>query len=177
MNEHILPLVAALPELERATGMPFVVIGGLARCTWAEARSTFDVDVIVPTTQMASIVSAAGQAGLVALDAENQTLASAHMMRLRLPSEPRGRVRMDILFASHPFYERVVARAVRAQALGLTLTVARAEDVIVLKALAGRPQDKLDIEAIIKTQAEALDRALMRQEAAALELELPDGLR
>jgi hypothetical protein len=53
------------------------------------------------------------------------------------------------------------------------LAVACAEDVVVLKCLAGRPQDLADIDAIVRAQGPALKRDLNRAECHALDLEPP----
>lgn len=62
-------------------------------------------------------------------------------------------------------------------ALGVQIRVARAEDILLLKLLADRPQDRLDVEAIASAQGARLDRELLRTEATALEVELPPSLR
>jgi hypothetical protein len=54
--------------------------------------------------------------------------------------------------------------------------VAAPEDVIILKAMANRPQDRADISAIVAAQGNALDRALIRRELADLGFDEPDEL-
>ncbi len=98
------------------------------------------------------------------------------MTRLRLPEHPRGRVRLDIVAAEHPFHLRVVARSHPLPPPLEPLRVVTAEDLVLLKVLAGRPQDRADLASLLANPALALDAALLREEAAALELDLPAEL-
>jgi len=95
------------------------------------------------------------------------------MTRLRVPSHLDGPVRLDVLAADHPYYHRVIERSVRTMVWGQGLPVACAEDIVVLKTLADRLQDRADIEAIVASQGPRLRWALIEQECAALELEAP----
>ena len=64
-------------------------------------------------------------------------------------------VALDIVLAGFPFEEQVIARASSfAFAKDVVLTTASAEDLIVLKAFAGRDQDWADVRGIIVRQAQ-----------------------
>jgi predicted nucleotidyltransferase len=173
MDNELERLLRGAVELQRATDLDVVLIGGVARGAWASPRATRDVDVIVGTAELEPVIAAAPHAGLTSVPDEVAWLASADMTRLRLPDHLTGPVRLDVIAAVHPYYERVIARARSLTVLGLEVQVACPEDVILLKVLADRPQDRADVRAIIEAQAD-LDWDLLRTEAAALELELPE---
>ncbi len=177
MNDELRRLLAAAAALEAATGVKVVVVGGIARGNWAQPRNTDDVDVIVDTTNLDPLIHAAGRVGLVAEPDEVAALAVADMTRLRLPEHRTGPIHLDVISSSHPYHQRVVARSSVVTMGGTTFRVASAEDVIILKLLADRPQDRADIIAIIDAQRDALDRDVLRAEAADLGLELPLELR
>jgi hypothetical protein len=61
--------------------------------------------------------------------------------------------------------------------LGVHILVAAAEDIVLLKVLADRPQDRADVQAIVGAQGARLDLDLIAREAADIELDLPDFLR
>jgi len=64
-----------------------------------------------------------------------------------------------------PFEERAVARASAFDiGAGRSLLTCSAEDLVVLKAFAGRDNDRLDIEGVVVRQGERLDEALVWQE-------------
>lgn len=176
MTEPLRRLVAALPSLGELTGHVLVLVGGLSRGVWAEPRATADVDVLYAGS-LEVLVDAAPSAGLAARADEVAALARAGMTRLRLPDMLQGATRLDVIHADHPFYQRVIARSRRAEIFGLEVRVAAPEDVVLLKLLADRPQDRADVTAILSAQGEALDRGLIHEEAVALELPLPAALR
>jgi len=166
-------LLAGLARLEQQQGLPVAVIGGLARGVWARPRATMDVDVIVDTTDLQVLVAAAPDVGLTTDPREVEVLRGSGMTRLRVPDHLQGPVRLDVLSADHPYYRRVIKRAVRTDILGHELPVARAEDIVVLKVLADRLQDRADVAAIIASQRDRLRWDLIEEECRALELEAP----
>ncbi|MDP2341642.1 MAG: hypothetical protein Q8O67_11850 [Deltaproteobacteria bacterium] len=176
MNDELRRLLAATAALEAATGLKVVVIGGIARGNWAQPRNTDDVDVVVDSERLEPFIAAAAGAGLITVPVEVEALAAAEMTRLRLPEHPSGPVHLDVIAATHPYHRRLVARSGVVTMSDLTFRVASAEDVILLKLLADRPQDRADVSAIISAQGDALDRSLLRAEAADLGLDLPPGI-
>lgn len=173
MNDELHRLLAAAAALEATTGVKVVVIGGIARGNWAQPRNTDDVDVIVDSNVLEPFIAAAAGVGLVTMPKEIEALALAEMTRLRLPEHPTGPVHLDVIAASHPYHQRVIARSSVVTMDAITFRVASAEDIIILKVLADRPQDRADVAAIIEAQGAALDRKVLNDEAAELGLTLP----
>jgi hypothetical protein len=170
-------LVRGAAALEVATGLRVTVIGGVARGVWAAPRATLDVDVLIDSPTVQTAIDHAAAAGLVAVPAEVAGLASSGMTRLRVPDHLRGAVRLDVLAADHPYYVRVIERSRLFTVLGQPIRVAAPEDIILLKVLADRSQDRADVEAIVAAQAGSLDLGLLRREAIDLDLALPEALR
>jgi hypothetical protein len=140
MDDVVVRLLTAVAAIEPRLGVRACLIGGIARGIWAAARATADVDIVVDIPDPGVIAARAAEIGLVAVDEEVRALAPAAMTRLRLPEERTGATRLDVLARSHEYYGRVLDRSVPIDALGLKLRVASAEDVVVLTALANRPQ-------------------------------------
>jgi len=89
--------------------------------------------------------------------------------------ESSAGVALDISLAGLPFEERVVARSSAfAFAPDVSLVTRSAEDLVILKAFAGRVQDWMDVEGIIVRQGARLDRALVLEELRPL-LDLKRG--
>lgn len=177
MDDAVARLLRAAASIEPRFGLRSCVIGGIARGVWAQPRATADVDIIVDTPDPSAVSALAGPLGLICVESEVRALLPASMTRLRLPEEPTGATRIDVIARAHEYYGRVLDRSIVVQAMGLTVRVASAEDIIVLKALADRPQDRIDIDAIVHAQGEHLDRELIRTECVALDIELPESLR
>lgn len=83
-------------------------------------------------------------------------------------------VPVDIALGALPFEARVIERSTPFQfEQGVEAMTCSAEDLVVLKAFAGRVQDWLDVEGIIVRQGPVLNRSLVLEELAPL-LELKE---
>ncbi|NOT27885.1 MAG: hypothetical protein HOP16_17510 [Acidobacteria bacterium] len=144
-------------------GWSCCVIGGLAVQRWGEPRQTRDVDLTLLT----------GLGGeerfidpILAHYAPRVPDARRFAIERRvLLVETADRIPLDISLGGLPFEAGVVARASAfVLAPDAALTTCSAEDLLVLKAFAGRPQDWLDIEGVVVRQGERLDRELVLAE-------------
>lgn len=169
------PLFAAAADVQAfcaARGWKSAVIGGVAVQRWGEPRLTRDVDVTI-------FAGLGGEDRFVdaLLATYRGRMAQARQFALDhrvLLIETTSGVPVDVSLAGLPFEERMIARSsgflIEA---GVTLVTCSAEDLIVLKAFAGRVQDWLDVEGIIVRQGARLDRALILEELRPL-LELKE---
>jgi len=164
------PLFASAHSLQvffQGKGWRFCFIGGLAVQRWGEPRLTLDVDGTILT-------GFGGEAGviddLLAAFPGRIPDAGAFAIRYRvvLLNGPLG-VPADIALGALPFEERCVQRATPF-AIGndQTILTCSADDLIVLKAFAGRPRDWLDIEGIVLRQGAALNQPQILEEVAPL---------
>lgn len=169
-------LLAAALEVQafcRAQNWRFCFIGGLAVQRWGEPRLTQDADLTV-------ITGFGGEAPFVdALLARFEgRLPDAREFALRnrvLLLRSSGGVPLDVALGAMPFEERAVARASDFMiAPSTVILTCSAEDLIVLKAFAGRPRDWLDIDGIAIRQAGRFDERLIWAELVPL-LELKES--
>lgn len=148
------------------------VIGGLSVQRWGEPRQTRDVDL--------TLITGIGDESrfVEALLTQYQgRIPDAHRFALErrvLLLESAAGIAIDVSLGALPFEERVVHRssefAFDASAIVRTCS---AEDLVVLKAFADRPQDWLDVEGILARQGPAFDRELVVAELLPL-LELKE---
>ncbi len=76
-----------------------------------------------------------------------------------------GGIGVDIAFGALPFEERCVEKASDWElAPGIVLHTCSAEDLVILKAFAGRPRDWIDIESVLVRQGRSLDWRLIVDE-------------
>lgn len=153
-------------------GWKFCLIGGVALQRWGEPRFTRDVDL--------TIVTGFGGEGTVIHQVLSHfesrvsgAAAFAMQSRVLLVKTSSG-IPIDISLGGLPFEERMIERStVWDPSENLALRTCSAEDLIVLKAFAGRPQDWVDIERVAVRQAGKLAEALILEELSPL-LELKD---
>lgn len=137
-------------------GDRFCFIGGVALQRWGQPRLTQDVDL--------TLLCAPGEEA-IAIDrlllkfAGRLPDARAFALRNRvLLLRSESRVAIDVSLGAIPFEQRCVGRASEFDfGTGFRLLTCSAEDLIVLKAFASRPQDWIDIESVVVRQRRTLD--------------------
>lgn len=159
------PFAAAweLGGLFAKRNLPYAVIGGLAVQVWGNARLTVDADLSVASPLTT------GSAPLVHLITEHFPSRSADPVnfaaktRMVLVTASNG-VDVDISLALPGYEDHLFARAVDYEIEpGKTIRLCSAEDLIIHKAVAGRPQDLADIQGVVYRQGQKLDIAYIRQ--------------
>lgn len=169
------PIFAAALEIQtfcNASKWRFYFIGALAVQRWGEPRLTHDVDLTIITgfgDESTYVDALLGSFQGRLPDARDFALNNRVLL---LRSD--GGVPIDVALGAIPFEERAVERASAFVVQdNVELTTCSAEDLIVLKAFAGREKDWLDIEGIAIRQGDQLDEALIWSELGPL-LELKD---
>ena len=142
--------------------VPYVIIGGLAVRQWGEPRFTQDVDVtaVFPLDDPVSLLQELAAHFSPRLP---DAVDFARRHRVLLVRASNG-VPLDISLGLPGYEEEVMARAVDWELEpGKVVCLCSAEDLVIHKAVAGRPQDLRDIEGIIYRQGTALDVTIIRR--------------
>jgi len=139
----------------------FCVIGGLAVERWGEPRFTRDVDCTV----LAGLGDEAPYIdGLLAHFAARIAEARAFALtnRVLLLASSAG-IPIDVALSGVAFEARMIGRATPYRLSdAATLSTCSAEDLVVLKAFAGRDRDWADIAGVLQRQAGKLDEGADR---------------
>jgi hypothetical protein len=142
-------------------GLPYAIIGGIAVQEWGDPRFTKDIDLTI-------------LAPLEDLEGTVQTILSHFATRIDDPLDLALRSRMllvrarngypiDMSFGIPGYEEEVMRRAVNYKLSSeKEVRLCSAEDLIIHKAVAGRPQDIRDIEGVIFRQQHELDDKYIR---------------
>jgi len=163
-------LLAAAVEVQeflQARRWPFCFIGGLAVAWWGMPRATQDLDL----TLYAGYGAEEGfiQPLLERFEARVAEAADFARWSRTLLLRTSGGVPVDLALGAIPFEERMVARATpHAFAPGAAIVTCSAEDLVVLKAFAGRDRDWTDVEGILVRQRGRLEWNCIRRELAPL---------
>ena len=152
-------VIQAASELQavcQSQDWQFCFIGGIALQRWGEPRETVDVDLTLLT-------GFGGEEPFIQtlLEHFNGRIPDAdefaRKRRVLLLRSRKG-VGLDIALGALPFEELVVQRSSFFDYTpSVSLRTCSAEDLIVLKAFAGRSQDWVDVERIIVRQTGKLD--------------------
>lgn len=153
---EVINAAAEIQAVCLAQGWQFCFIGGLALQRWGEPRETVDADLTLLT-------GFGGEERFIRILLEHfegripDAAQFAMERRVLLLRSSKG-VGLDVALGALPFEELVVQRS---SFFGyppkIALRTCSAEDLIVLKAFAGRGQDWVDVERIIVRQTGKLD--------------------
>lgn len=142
-------------------------IGGIVVQRWGQPRVTGDVDATILVTfgmelRIATEVLKRYQSRI------DDPLPFAIQARILLLKDLAGN-KIDLSLGGMPYEERMLERATEWSIPGHgRIRTCCAEDLIVLKAFADRPQDWIDVENIIIRQTDRLDRQLILDELTML---------
>ena len=150
-------IAAALDRCE----IPYMVIGGQAVLLYGEPRFTRDIDITlgIDIDRLGELDRAARSAGLEPLvDAETFTRQT-----MVLPCrDSASDIRVDFIFSFSPYETEALGRA-RGVTIGhTTVRYVAAEDLVILKVVAGRPRD-LDDARIVLAKNPCLDRTIVER--------------
>lgn len=164
-------LLEALAVVERL-GIPYMIVGGFAVRSWGIPRPTYDGDlaVSVDDRRMQDLLAALEQAGFDVPEEHRKGFRDsvAGIEKVKVTRFSGGTVwDVDLFLVRGAFLETALGRR-RSRTLDQrAVWVAAAEDVILLKLMAYRRKDQLDVEEIMKVST-ALDATYLRDWAARL---------
>lgn len=155
------PLAALQHLLDQYEGRA-VIIGGIAASLLGTPRLTADLDamVLLSIDALPELLDAAKAEGLV--ERVSNPEAFARRTRVVLLRHAESGIGIDISLGMLPFEQEMVARSEVYQLESLEIRLPTPEDLIIMKAVAHRPKDLLDIQGIIQSHPD-LDRRRIRQ--------------
>ena len=169
-------LIAALADVVRGMndrGVEYALAGGLAYGALVEPRATTDVDLLIlldrPDREtVATLFSSVFESVIPHSD----PMVFKRLSIWRVIGMREGReVIVDLLLAQSDFLKSALERKRTVDFQGLALPIVTLEDLIILKAIAGRLQDRADIEKITQRPELRVDWEYVKQWQVKLGLE------
>ncbi|MFZ4856193.1 MAG: nucleotidyl transferase AbiEii/AbiGii toxin family protein [Desulfuromonadaceae bacterium] len=150
-----LDTLTALRDTLVAHEIRYVIIGGIAVQHWSEPRFTRDIDatiVVQPGKEEAAL------AVLTSVFTPRIPDYVQFALQYRvIPLTSLQGVDLDISFGLPGYEETVLERSEEVVIAGVTFPICSAEDLIIHKMVAGRPQDISDIQGVLLRQEGKLD--------------------
>jgi predicted nucleotidyltransferase len=169
-TDHLRAALADLMRWIAAERLEATVIGGVAAGLQGHPRLTEDVDAVIFDADANGLLASGKRHGFEPRIAD--ALEFSRHTRVLLMRHRSG-VDVDLSLGALPFEREVIERAQTIATAGLQISIATPEDLIIMKALARRPQDVADIAGIIEVQPH-LDveriRRWVREFSAVLEM-------
>ena len=166
MAESFDDFCRACLDLLKARRTKYVIVGGVAVTAVGEPRFTGDLDAIVfvDMNDLERLVAYAIGHGFKAdLDDELEAVRAGGSARLT-----RGRFHFDLIVRSLFVEDQALARSHTVKVFRRTVRFPSPEDLLVLKLVAGRPRDLLDVDGIMRRHGQAIDRKYVERTLHAL---------
>jgi hypothetical protein len=166
--------LSALQRLLDRFGEQGVIIGGIATGFLGKPRFTVDLDALflASINDVPRILEMAKQEGIE--PRTDQVMEFARKSRVLLLQHSASRASIDISLGVLPFEEEVVARSKVFDVGLLSVRLPTPEDLIIMKAIAHRPKDLIDIQTIIDSHPDLdIDRIRHWVKSFAEVLEIP----
>jgi len=164
----------------RTEQVPYTAIGGIAVALIAQPRMTHDIDTVVwlEYERWKGLLKAGERYGFT--PRLSDALGFAVTARVLLLRHESSGINFDVSLGALPFELEMIERAATIKVSDFEVNVPTPEDLIITKAVAHRPKDIADIEAILSAHPH-LDvqrvRFWVREFAVALERpQLSEGL-
>jgi len=168
VNEPLQRTLADITRFLHGEGIAFALIGGQATSLLGQERVTADIDMVL-TIDVESALTL-----LKALEGTNfkplfPDAADVIQRALILPLRHRTtNIKVDLVIGLSGFEQHAVARAQLLDLAGCRVPVATAEDLLIMKVLAGRPRDDEDLRGLVIARGDNLDWDYCERTAAAL---------
>jgi predicted nucleotidyltransferase len=139
------------------------VIGGIAVIARGVPRLTRDIDVAI-AGQDITVAELAGELASAGIDPRSpDALAFAEESQVLLARHNATGVDIDVSRAWLPFELEALAAASQESLGGVRIAIAQAEDLIIFKAVAWRPQDQQDVERLLALHGDRIDLERIRR--------------
>ena len=169
LEEVLKRLVACFVSHE----IPYVVMGGLAVRVHALPRPTNDVDftIMLARERLPELFDAVEKIGLTVPETYKSgwvdEVAGMPIVKIRHYFEAGLGVDVDVFLAESEYQRVLIERRQPLEVDGFSCWLVTPEDLLLLKLIASRPRDLVDIQDILFTQGQ-LDEAYMRTWATRL---------
>ncbi len=173
LEEALRALVAGL----KASARPSMIIGGIAVIARGVTRLTRDIDATVAGdgTDLEALLAVLQRHGVVPrIENAVHFAQQSHVLLLR---HGTSGIDVDLSLAWLPFELEAIAASDVIPIHGARVRVARAEDLVIYKIAAWRPQDQQDVERLIALHGEHMDLKRVRAFARDLATTLEDPRR
>jgi len=178
LPESLGAAVAAVSAWLRAARVPAIIVGGVAASLLGRPRLTRDVDALVDLPEDDWALALTTAANFDIAPRIGDPLDFARRSRVLLLRHRASQINIDIILGALPF-EREAVAAGETRSLGdIEIRLPRVEDLMVMKAIAHRPRDMIDLEALLEAHPNAnLERVRGQVREFSVAATLPELLK
>ncbi len=144
-------------EFLQKNNIRYCLIGGMAAGFWGEPRYTKDMDF--------TVMSMEGSLDTITqkLTKEEFKVVSKGASQIQVVKKNHLHFIADLILAETEYQDWVIQRAINVKIFSQQVPICTAEDLIILKLIANRRQDLLDIENVLKIGGARLDFTYLKK--------------
>ena len=165
MNDN--PLIQSLKEIclfLDSIETEYMLVGGIAVGIWSQPRATVDIDLLV-TIRPADLETFMNELKksnkFIFIHDAPMSFKKISLIRATLKGNPD--IFVDFILADDDFKIEALKRREQVELADFTINITTPEDLIILKLLSDREQDRLDAKMILETQKGRLDLEYIRK--------------
>jgi predicted nucleotidyltransferase len=168
VNDPLQKTLADITVFLQEAGISFALIGGQATSLLGQERVTADIDMVIAADVQSTLAltRTLESSNFRALfDDIDEVIQRAFILPLRHRSTD---IKVDLAIGLSGFEQTAISRAMLLDLAGVKVPVATAEDLLIMKILAGRPRDEQDVRGLVIVQGPTLDWAYCESTASEL---------
>lgn len=152
-----------------------MLVGGLAVGIWGEPRATVDIDFLISFSindcfTLRQKINDSN--AFVFIQDKPMTFERISLLRATLKSNQD--IFVDFLFSDNDFQKESLSRRQTVKVADFTVNIPTPEDLILLKLISGREQDRLDAKKVFEIQKNHLDMEYISRWLKILQVQLPN---
>lgn len=149
--KNLLKPLSSLEKLMKRAGCPWMIIGGVASGLLGKPRFTADIDIVIliEDKDVSDILRLAEELGFKRRIKD--ALGFANINRVLLLKHEESSIDVDISLGLLPFERKAIKKSRQYKIGNVTFNLPLPEDLIILKAIAHRPLDIIDIQEIVNS--------------------------
>lgn len=157
LESHLIEGFLLLNHFLQKEKFRYCLIGGIAAGYWGEPRFTQDMDfaIVSRTGSLESLTKILKSAGF--------RVQNKGDSQIQVKGQQDLDFQADFILAELDYQDWVVQRAVSVAIFDVEVPIASPEDLIILKLIANRRRDLLDVENILKRCLPTLDKKYLRE--------------
>ncbi len=168
-NQLLLQLLVDVCDTLEEASISYAICGGVALSVWGEARTTFDVDLVVGVdpAEIDTMCKVFEDSPHFELDPSVCPMPQTTIVRVyQIDHEPTPSelLRADLLVFAKELTSEIISRRKQGTFAGRDYWFCSPEDLIVLKLIAARARDRVDVLSVLETMGEELDLAYIHDQ-------------
>lgn len=158
--------ISKIVDLLNSMNAEYALIGGIAVARYGIIRPTRDIDVLlyIEKIKVPDFLNKLKSEGYTF----DEKIVLKELSNDYFSSIEYKKIPIDILLPSIPFFRKILRGSKKVEMFGRTVPVIDVNDLIILKSIAFREQDKIDIKGIVAVNSDKIDISYIHSQLKAL---------